>query len=220
MRILLNGNAVLDLELNASVWGRPTATAELEADVTLADGDDAELEFEDGTTYTMTVARVQPGVGWLRAALVGGQGALERVLEPRFYEGVTARTVIADIVSDAGEVAGDLDAPALLTRWARSQDTAIAALERVVQVANRAWRVQRDGRIWVGTHTWPERSEPLLATTMNADLRRAELELTPDLEPGESLELIAAGEPVPNLRLERVRHTAHDGAFRTWVGWR
>lgn len=92
--------------------------------------------------------------------IVGGGGGLGVALSPRFYRGVPARVVLADLCRDAGEELASTSDPGVLStvfpRWVRVRGSAGALLGALLRSlpAGTVWRVQADGKIWVGLEAW------------------------------------------------------------------
>lgn len=126
------------------------------SDSPIAKGAAVALKFQDGTTYQMAAERVGAERGLVRVLLVGGAGGLSKVLKPKFYEDAPATTVAKDVFTEAGEEPGDLDLPGSLKAWVRREGSAYQALRALLlEYPKRAWRIQPDGKAWIGVETWP-----------------------------------------------------------------
>jgi hypothetical protein len=117
----------------------------------------------DGVEFVGTVRDSQVDNGKVTVRLVGGGGSLSKEADAgeiasKSYQGVSLATVLADIVSAAGETLAS-DATSLATtrvrNWQRSRGPYRRALEAVVTKAGLSWRVRRDGTLWLGTEPWP-----------------------------------------------------------------
>lgn len=115
----------------------------------------------DGLLLTGTVLRSQMDDGVLSARVVGGKGGLSVPIVERYYRGSpTVRKIVEDILRDSKETlatdsnAGVLDT--VLAVWHRVNETAGAALSRVLTTHAGSWRVKPDGSVLVvGAETWP-----------------------------------------------------------------
>ncbi|MDV6376364.1 hypothetical protein [Deinococcus arenicola] len=139
--------------------GRPWADVQLAAQrVPWSPGDQVQLAIEGGPTYSMTVERLGPSGGFLRARLVAGTGGLSKEIGSRWYQGVAPSQVLKDILSECGETAGEIDLPdAALAAWARPAGPAHEALRALMmRYPDRHWRVTPEGRVTVTVPVWPE----------------------------------------------------------------
>jgi len=175
-----------------------------------------QMEFESGERLAATCVAAGRQGGFWSLSLVGGAGRLDRALRPKYYEGVPAYLIIRDLLTEAGEAAGEIDGPEVFLRYTRLGYPAWQELRRVLLLLpERSWRVQPDGRVWVGREAWP--SYPKRLASMEFDFARGHFwfPLEPGLEPGMRLEGRAAGADVVFGDIERVVH--HIGQYRTEV---
>jgi hypothetical protein len=149
------GNWIAHLEIGGLAAPSGTATLHIFA--------------EDDTDYAFVGfvrrADVDKGRSRVPITIVGGAGNLPRDLAPRDYVAaattVPAGLVARHIAEDAGEQLADGVEDALdarpLTRWTRAEGTALEALDLLVDELGPTWvwRVQADGKIWIGEETWP-----------------------------------------------------------------
>ena len=95
-----------------------------------------------------------------RVLLVGGAGGLSSALEARYYTDTTARTVVEDLLRDAGEELDDSSSSDVLgtqlAAWTRRAGPAGRLLEDVARSVGFVWRVLQNGKVWVGVETWPD----------------------------------------------------------------
>jgi hypothetical protein len=102
----------------------------------------------------------------LRVQFVGGKGGLANPshnleIEPKGYSGYTVRSVLRDILADAGEtLSSDTDANLLnrfLPRWSRLGGTAKSAIQVLISFAGcESWRMLCDGTFWATmSEPWP-----------------------------------------------------------------
>lgn len=160
------GHRILAIEVRMPRRGPWTANVTI---------DQLELEAEpptgpfyfviDGLEFRCTVipgrsGRSQGGRTTLR--VVGGAGGLSHDLEVRNYGGgsTTAKTIVGDILRDAGEtLSAEADTAILSKRvdaWQRVEGTGRDALNLLLDKLGATWRVLRDGTIWIGVDEWPE----------------------------------------------------------------
>lgn len=186
----VNGKTVLKMRLHAPIreaWvARLTAasTENLVGAVTISDGTNR---------WAGTVVRSGVLFGVCSALIVGGSGHLSDIPTAKSYTGVTARSVVQDLLNAAGEVVdgNSLTRPALRTvleHWTRAGvDTTVGAeLTAVLDAVGATWRVLPSGKIWIGTPTFPAaKPRGFLENTRSPDAARVHaqldlLELLPD----------------------------------------
>jgi hypothetical protein len=100
---------------------------------------------------------------WLQTTylrMVAGVDGLRKTARPKFYQGTSARIVLMDLLSAAGEtLSSTADASVLsrsLTSWttiAQPIGSAVAVLAKSLGVS---WRMLSDGTLWIGSETWPD----------------------------------------------------------------
>lgn len=94
--------------------------------------------------------------------IVGGAGGLARLATPKHYTSASVRTVLADLLANAGERLSSTADTATLGRSLESWTTAALPVGRLITrlllSADPAatWRVLADGTVWVGVETWPD----------------------------------------------------------------
>lgn len=113
---------------------------------------------------TMSGTVVRSGVfadtGHLRIS--AGAAGLGMSATPQHYQGPTVRTVLSDLLGNAGEtLSGTADAGILATgldAWTTTA-TPIGTLVTLLLAAaapGSSWRMLPDGTLWVGRETWPD----------------------------------------------------------------
>lgn len=163
-------NAFPVVALALAVPRRGCWVADLEVDtetnltgaVSLSAGDD---------TWTGAVARGGVFEGQWRGRIIGGRGGLGRALPARFYRGVPARMVAADICREAGEVLAP-GAPALdtyLQAWTRTSGQLGGLLEAILGPLGLAWRVLPSGDL--SAEPWPTADVGTEAQELSTDPR-------------------------------------------------
>ncbi|MDW8269354.1 MAG: hypothetical protein RMN24_09325 [Anaerolineae bacterium] len=200
-----NGIPVAEAYLSLPRVGRGVASVILGRDTGPSGGESVTLEWQDGTTLACTCVVGQKAQGWWQMGLVLGAGKLSRGLPSRYYEGIPAATVAKDIVSEAGEKAGQIDLPGTLTRYVRREGPAYQQLSALLAGTDRAWRIQPDGKVWIGLDGYPQEG-PVDVVKAHPQTRRYTLGLSPDLQPGVSLLGRLDGEERPLGKVDRVAH--------------
>jgi hypothetical protein len=157
----VNGFTVTKLRINAPIasgtWSARVEAlleAPLSGAVTVSDG---------ANPWRGTVVEAGVVQGLSSALVVGGAGGLRKKLPARSYVGVTARSVVQDILNAVGEQASRaaLTSPQLRTvlpYWTRSGPapdgmggTAAEQLQAVLDAVGATWRVLASGQVWIGT---------------------------------------------------------------------
>lgn len=200
-----NGIPVAEAYLSLPRVGRGVASVILGRDTGPSGGESVTLEWQDGTTLACTCVIGQKAQGWWQMGLVLGAGKLSRELLSRYYEGIPAATVAKDIVSEAGENAGQIDLPGTLTRYVRRAAPAYEQLSALLAGSGRAWRVGMDGRVWIGVDNYP-REGPVEVVRAHPEAQRYTLGLSPSLLPGVTLSGRVDGVERVLGRVERVAH--------------
>lgn len=92
--------------------------------------------------------------GPVQVWIVGGTNGLSARVPGASYRNVTARTVLTQILTAAGErLSGTSPATSLdvtLARWSRSDGVASAQVARLADALGLVWRVLPDGTVYVG----------------------------------------------------------------------
>lgn len=169
------------------------------------------LTFQGGQAYRCAVERANPQGGFHMVRLVGGTGGLSKDIPEKFYAGVEKKQVLLDILSECGETAGDVQLPGTLPYWVRPAGPAHEALRALMaQTPERVWRMQPDGRVWVGVDRWPDHARPAQVDT--EDAARGVFLCLPDpaLTPGVRVNL-RRGEQEIVKRATRVVHQLRGG---------
>jgi hypothetical protein len=120
------------------------------------------LSLADGALFLVGAPWRPPAV-WrdhTHVRIVGGAAKLRTRLDAGAFTKTTARAILLDIVSGAGERLSDTIDPALLgthlDSWVRLESSAGAALTSIAAELGAVWRVLPDGSIWLGAETWPD----------------------------------------------------------------
>lgn len=206
--LLANTAPVSEGRITLPRTGRLTASLRLAVtSAPVSRGEAVTLRFETGESLATTCLDVGRDGGFWRLYLVGGAGGLDRLLRPKFYEGIPARTVLLDLLQEVGETPGEVDAPEVLLRYTRYAHPAWEELRRLLLLLQgRTWRIQPGGQVWVGRETWPAFAQRLRAVQYDAAQRRYWFTLVPALQPGVRLEGSVGGHEIQFGPVERVVH--------------
>src|SRR5687767_12807759 len=109
--ITANGHHVLALRQTLPLGG--IWVAELEVDVDEALTGTVEISDED-IVYSGTVVRSGVLVQTCKLEMVGGAGGLSRDVPAKSYQGITARTVVTDLLAAVGEQLDASSTPSVL----------------------------------------------------------------------------------------------------------
>jgi hypothetical protein len=163
--LTLNGLPVIAFVQDLPLTGRWVATIEAsgdEDDLTLAAGDTAILQWDSDVDREIARGHVRTCAernGTYRATLAGGNGGLSQVIGPGHFRQSTVRTVLASLLTEAGEVLdgsasrATLDTP--LAFWSRVEGPGLEELARLCTAVGANWRFLSNGRLWVGVEDWP-----------------------------------------------------------------
>ncbi len=193
--------------LTLPLQGRPWADVTLAArTVPFKVHDQVDVLLQEGDTYAMTVEYVGGKGGFTSAYLVGGTGGLSKVIGPKFYNRIAAAKVLRELLSDCGEVAGDIDLPGILPSWVRGAGPAHEALRALMmRYPERVWRMRPDGKIDVAAPNWPEHKTAQVILHEDAAAGSYTVALGPTLQPGFHVTLDRGGEEF-GKRITRVTH--------------
>jgi hypothetical protein len=155
MAVSLNNRDLLEAEIMEPATGAWTARVEVDSGETITS---PALMDIDGAVFVGSVRRGAPEADRFIAELIGGNGGLSTELEAKYYDQATLGVILADIMTETGEVLSPetlADVGLLTTRvesWSRAGGRAGNALQQVVDESGAdLWRVQRNGLIFVGT---------------------------------------------------------------------
>lgn len=159
--------------------------------------------------------RARETFGRVEVLVVGGAGGLGAELAPKAYRNVSARSVLADLLTAAGETLSEAsDAALLATRfptWTRFAGPAGTGLATVCEAIEGGWRVGLDGAVVISSNAAAgvatKTKGVRLADSPAEAWARYALERL-DLEPGQLLE---------GRRVGRIEHTLEAGSIRSEV---
>jgi hypothetical protein len=173
----------------------------------------------DGVEFVGAVVRTGNNGSRVRTRVVGGAGGLSTELPAKSYSsatGVEVRTLVGDLLREAGETLSATSDQALLSRrlprWHREHAVASHSLVRILDAVQASWRVLRDGTVWVGPATYPEAT--VAHVLIDEDWASGHSTIAPErpeLEPGVTFR---------GQKIELVVHRVdREGALRTeaWV---
>jgi hypothetical protein len=176
--------------------------------ITIATGDEE-------VTLTGTAHRKGAFQGRTELRVVGGKNGLRQDVEARYYTDAQVRTILGDLLRDAGETLSGESSSTVqdvtFNRWVRRNAPARAALDLLCRATGATWRVLTSGEVWVGTEDWP-------AVDFDHDVMRdwpaeGRLEIATDAYPGELL----PGTTFLERRVGYVEHVITPDRTRTTV---
>jgi hypothetical protein len=163
-----------------------------------------------------TIRRGGVANGALSARVVGGAAGLNVEAGSQGYTDVPVQVPLLDALKIAGETLSPSSSPQVLSyqlrhyaRFRGPVSESIQALMFATPLTDLAWRVRRDGMMWVGQERWAnaEGEAELLKDAKQLGRRLLYLE-APVLEPGTVFQ---------GHRLSYCQYTLENGAFRTEV---
>jgi hypothetical protein len=203
-----NGHAVSELRLTlprVGVWHASLLledAQELQGPVQLQLG---ELSFSG--TARRASRDSERGV----ARLVGGGGGFPREATPKHYRNAPLSLPLQDLLQVAGEVLSPRSSQdelnRLLAHWVVEKTACGRALAALAERFGLVWRVQEDGKVWVGQEAWPEvelQEEPLEEEPLE---RRVVF--------GEPVQGLSPGVSVGGRRIASVEHRLTAAEART-----
>lgn len=215
-----NGHSVAHCTLDLPEVGRWTAEMLVVASTRtspIQDNQAVELEFENGETYRGTCVRSGSAEGYWRIEVVAGKDGVSKPIPSKFYEDIPRATVLRDLLKVAGEEPGEIDAPGNFPRWTRFAGNAYEAIKAIMQrLPGRSWRVQPDGKVWVGQSTWEAAPEPLTLLEHYADEGRSVCSLDSRVMPGMTVTM-SRGREQFKVRTGQVTHVVIEDEIHTEV---
>jgi len=203
----LNGSPIASGYLSLPLRGRPVGgfiVAEPWEERRLQDGQATlRMQLDDQVATWQGTVRLSPHPeGWTVARFVGGADGLEKLLKPRYYEGIPYRTVLADAIREAGERPGKLEVEGVATRYVR-RAMLLADLLELLTPEGKVWRINEKGEVEVFAPTW-DPSGPAYAVEGVAHGAWGVI-MNLALRPGTTLELYLGGAK-SQIRVERAVH--------------
>lgn len=213
--ITLSGNPVLSMRLTLPERGNWVLAAEVDVPEASDDALEGAVTLtQDDVTLSGTVIRTGLIGGVCRLEAVGGKGGLRGDVVARSFQGLTARSILADTLGACGETQSALSTRSVLTTalpyWTRSAGRSSTALSVLADALGARWRVTHSGEVWFGLDTWPSMAEGYDADELDADPSSGLVLLGP-----ETIALVP-GVTYQGRRVGRVEHTVgRDSALRT-----
>lgn len=175
----------------------------------------AEISF-GSQTFTGFFFRVGVDVSnRLKARVVGGNGALGTLLNPKGYRSIPLQIPLQDVVTDSGEVGLSLDSDQgilnhQLEAWSRMQVTGGAVITKLLQAVPGVpvWRILPDGTLWVGFDDWESTTIPE-ATLVDIVPEKGRLSISssdPVILPGQAYTFTPPGQSTQTQQVSYVRH--------------
>lgn len=157
MSATVNGYDLLSATIREPRIGVWTAEVDVDADKVL----DEHVTIEvDGVRWIGTLVRGQLDNGRVHALVLGGAAALGVVLDAKFYLGAGMGVVLKDLMLETGETLSSSVTASVKNyapdRWTRVQGTGAQVMRVMADELGMAWRVGRDGTVWLGAETWPD----------------------------------------------------------------
>lgn len=173
------------------------------------------VTLTDGTvSYVGTVFRSGASRGSTSARIFGGSGGFgpeAADLPAKSYGAVPFRTVIGEILTDAGEALSSDSTDSRLANyvphWSRLEGPVAQQLGLVVDHLGLTYRVNPDGTVFIGVDTYPTVS--VVHEVIDANFIRGTLNIAP-----ESFDLLPVV-TLDNRKIDRVTHQLGEGARRT-----
>lgn len=192
-------------------------TAWLSLDATAAPAGAVTIVCEGAPSLVGTVVRGALVGSVARVLVVGGAGGLRRTLPALSLRDGALGDVLAATLSEAGErlaATSETLADRAMARWHRHEAPAADTVGSLAASAGMAWRVLRDGSVWLGVDAFAEAAEAQ-RSTLDHDPASGAWSWSCDAidaVPGELVRLSSDGDTY--VRLGEVIYTL-DGALLT-----
>jgi hypothetical protein len=174
------------------------------------------MELDDQVATWQGTVRLSPHPeGWTVARFVGGADGLDRILRPRYYEGIPYRTVLTDAIREAEERPGKLEVEGVAARYTRRSMPLVRLLE-LLTPRGKVWRINEKGEVEVLSPTWAESGPAYAVEQIDHGAWAVVMDLS--LRPDTTLELYLGGAK-SKIRVGRVVHRITSRRLITEV-WR
>ncbi len=154
---IVNGMPILNgSSISMPEHGRWTARLVVQSDDAISGP--VVVETEDGLfRLSGTAIRGESFAGVVNAFCVAGTDGMSKTVPPKGYRRIPARTVVEDILREAGEALSPASDPMAteLQYWTRHECLAEVALGAIVKRLGMTWRILGDGTVWVGNDSFP-----------------------------------------------------------------
>lgn len=173
--------------------GRGAWSAELELDTAQMPSGQVTLDADGGISLQGTVSGGAVYLDVAHVHLVGGAGGLGKIVTAAAYRNAQLRDALSAVLNAGGEQLSDTVDQSLLGSilpfWSTLATTVARAIDELCAAAGSGinWRVLSDGKIWLGSETWPSQSLPsdaVLLDQASDDSRYFVGVSTPALLPG------------------------------------
>lgn len=158
--------------------------------------------------------------GRLGIRVIGGAGGFGTVIPPRAYRNATVGLVLRDILTPAGEAVAAATDAAFLSRslpaWVRIAGTAGQALQRLLEPYDVTYRMQPDGKLWVGADTFPA-APAVTFDVIDRDFGMGRMTIAsqyPFLLPGTTL-TVKTATATTTRKVSYIVHTIQPGSVRS-----
>jgi hypothetical protein len=122
----------------------------------------AELSFEDGGVVFVGTVESTRSVNdneTVSVRIEAGSGKLDTWIDAKSWDRPTVRDLLADATAFTGDTLSDKIDSSLLSKqfssWTRSNTIVHRFVQDIADELGCAWRVLRDGTLWLGIETWP-----------------------------------------------------------------
>lgn len=207
----VNGFPLTELELCEPATGAWTAQLSCASDVDLVEP--IVIRCENGPhEWVGAIVQQRTNKGRAEAYVVGGKNKLRTVVRSRGYRQATAASIVRDIMSDCGETLSPSAKPTgTLAHWARLAHTGADALAAINATTGDAYRVERDGTIYVGPVAYTAAETEGFVVYQDNASRRTEYSLqAPDIK---------AGTIVDGFKVARVDYSVRASSVSAMVVW-
>lgn len=138
------------------------------------------------TAWTGIPDMVGDYAGQTSLRLVGG-GLAKASIPGAYFSGVAFKAILTTACTAAGVlVTTDLDTTA--TSWTRPACTLACEVDRIARHAGKSWRALPNGKLWLGSETWPEiKPIPQLRFAKASEKMREYYTDEPTLTPGKTV---------------------------------
>lgn len=174
------------------------------------------LDFLGELEFIGTVKSVRSAVDseLVTVRIEGGSGRLDELwLGPKHFRDVDLGTLIRDLTQRTGDTVDESVSGAVLGArvkfWTRPRTIGDAYLGSIAAEAGAAWRVLRNGNLWMGAETWPTESHDYIIEKMlpadNAVIVAPQL--LPTVSPGITFEGKRVAEVLTSWDARNLRQT-------------
>ncbi len=175
------------------------------------------LTIDGGLLLRGTAFQSGPWLQTTYLRMVAGADGLRKTTRPKFYQGTSARIVLMDLLSTAGEtLSATADASILsraLTSWTTIQQSVGNAVAVLAKALGASWRMLADGTLWIGVETWPDSG--LVDGVDFVDIDEAPHEMR--IELGVVSPRLLPGTTISSRHVSFVEHVIESESMRTHV---